>query len=197
MTLKHLLLAFTFSGISLFSLAQEVPQPKKDNKKIQEVVTLDPAPQAEGDTGVAKPLAQSEILKRALNFIRLENDKYAKSNILNVGSKAECVATFNYKPKELNPQSSVEGTYSMHLSIEAKDGKYRYTISKINHTAKNSEYTGGDIYNEVPACGSMKLSTPIWKQMKSQALKDATTLIADLKEGMKNFSNVDPTKDEW
>ncbi len=33
--------------------------------------------------------------------------------------------------------------------------------------------------------------------MKSQALKDAGTLIADLKEGMKNFSNVDPTKDEW
>lgn len=196
--MKKILLAFALTSFSMLSVAQEVAeQPKKENNKIQEVVTLDPAPQAEGDTGAAKPLAKTEVLKRAVKFVQMESLKYSKSNILNVGNKAECLITFKYKPKELNPQSEVEGTYSMHLSVEAKDGKYRYTISKLNHTAKNAEYTGGDLYNEVPACGSMKLSTPIWKQMKSQALKDAAIVIADLKDTMKIASEVNNDKDEW
>lgn len=183
-------------GFSLNNFAQEIPEAKTTNK-LQEVVTLEPGKQAEGDTSSPKPLVKDEVLKRAMNFIRLENAKYAKTNSVNVGTKTECLVTFKYKPKELNPKSDVEGTYSMHLSVEAKDGKYRYTITKINHTAKNSEFTGGDVYSEVPSCGSMKISTPMWKQMKSEALKDATVLISDLKEGMKMPSDVNPEKDEW
>jgi hypothetical protein len=40
----------------------------------------------------------------------------------------------------------VQGSITMHVSIDAKEGKYRYTISKLNHNAKNGDYTGGDVY---------------------------------------------------
>lgn len=197
MTLKKIIIAFLFLNVSFLATAQEVNDTKKELNKIQEVVTLEPAPQAEGDTGMAKPLAKTEVLKRAVKFIQTETLKYTKSSLVNAGNKAECLVTFKYKPKELNPQANVEGTISMHLSIEAKDGKYRYTISKINHTAKNEEYTGGDIYTDVPVCGSMKLASGLWKQMKSEAFKDAAILTADLKETMKVSSDVKNDKDEW
>lgn len=179
---------------------------KDDAKKIQEVVTLmaDPlpsTPNADGslpvDTNPPKGMASSEILKRAINFVKMESTKYTKGNRVTTGSKAECVATFNYKPKELNPAADVQGSITMHLSIEAKEGKYRYTISKINHNAKNAEFSGGDVYNEVPACGSMKLPTELWKKIKSEAIKQSGVVVNDLKEAMKISSTTPVNSDEW
>src|ERR1700741_2307688 len=116
MKISKLVCAVAFLASTNFLLAQE---PKKDEKKIQEVIAMDadPAPavpNADGsipaDTGsVAKPMDQSEILKRAVNFVKIESKKYTKANGVTTGAKAECVATFNYKPKELNPQADVQG----------------------------------------------------------------------------------------
>ncbi len=181
---------------------------KTDEKKIQEVITMnaDPVslpPLPDGtiptDTSTAsKPMAQTEILKRAVNYIKIETKKYKKSNGVNVASKAECVATFNYKPKELNPQADVEGTITMHISIEAKDGKYRYTISKIHHNAKNADYSGGDIYGDVPKCGSMKIPSDLWIRIRSEAGKATNVVVSDLKEFMKLPSDAPlGNGDEW
>ncbi len=181
-------------------------EPKKDEKKIQEVIEMvaDPLPPttlADGtiveDTSGARPMASSEILKRAVNFVKIETPKYTKSNGVTTGSKAECIATFAYRPKELNPTADVQGTFTMHISIDAKEGKYRYTISKITHTAKNAEFSGGDIYSEVPKCGSMKLPNELWKRMRSEALKNSGILAADLKAAMKRSSSEPVDKDEW
>lgn len=189
-----------------FSYAQEVV--KKDEKKIQEVITMsaDPVPVVPNEDGsmppadtstATKPMAQSEILKRAVNWVKLENPKYVKATGVTSGSKAECVVTFKYKPKELNPQADVEGTFTMHVSIEAKEGRYRYTISKIMHNAKNAAYTGGDIYNDVPQCGSLKLGDELWKKMRSEAFKNVNVIVIDLKEGMKKPSTEVTNPDEW
>lgn len=194
------LVLFTLNSLS----AQEAK--KDDAKKIQEVVTLmaDPlpsTPNADGslpvDTNPPKGMASSEILKRAINFVKMESTKYTKVNRVTTGSKAECVATFNYKPKELNPAADVQGTITMHVSVEAKEGKYRYTISKINHNAKNAEFSGGDVYNEVPACGSMKLPNELWKKIKSEAIKQSAVVVNDLKEAMKISSTTPVNSDEW
>jgi len=191
----------------LFSInSLSAQEAKKDEKKIQEVVTMmaDPlpsTPNADGslpvDTNPPKGMAASEILKRAVNFVKMENKKYSKGNGVTTGSKAECVVTFVYKPKELNPTADVEGTITMHLSIDAKEGKYRYTISKLNHNAKNGDYTGGDIYGEVPKCGSMKLPPDMWKRIRSEAFKQSTLLATDLKEAMKISSSTPVNSDEW
>jgi hypothetical protein len=179
---------------------------KKEEKKIQEVVNIqaDPVslpPDADGnvpvDTSAPKGMASSEILKRAVNFVKMESTKYTKGNGVTTGTKAECVVTFPYKPKELNPVADVQGTITMHVSIDAKEGKYRYTISKLNHNAKNAEYTGGDVYNEVPKCGSMKLPPDIWKRIRSEAFKQSGIIANDIKEAMKISSATPTNTDEW
>ena len=179
---------------------------KKDENKIQEVINITAdavsmPPNADGsipvDTMPAKGMASSEILKRAVNFVKAESKKYTKGNGVTTGTKAECIVTIAYKPKELNPVADVQGTITMHVSIDAKEGKYRYTISKINHNSKNAEYTGGDVYNEVPKCGSMKLPPDLWKRIKSEALKQSGVLANDIKEAMKISSTTPVNADEW
>jgi hypothetical protein len=203
MTLSKLFFAFTFLAATTSILAQEQ---KKDGNKIQEVITLNAdavpqTPNADGsipaDTNGPQPMAQTEILKRAVNFAKIESAKYVKGNAITTAGKAEFTANFKYKPKELNPQAEVEGSFTMHVSIDAKPGKYRYTISKITHVAKNAEYSGGDVNDEVPACGSMKLPSSLWKQMKSEAIKQAMTIVAELKEAMKVPSDKQVDKEEW
>lgn len=197
-------LSVAFVLSATFTKAQE---PKKEEKKIQEVVFIDAEPKPmvanpdgsfpEGDTGKTGPMNSAEILKRAVNYVKIETPKYTKGSGVTTGSKAECLAIFVYKAKELNPQADADGTITMHISIDAKEGKYRYTISKINHVSKNPEYSGGDVYNDVPKCGSMKMPSETWKKIRSQALKNATTVTNDLKEAMKISSDKPVSGDEW
>ena len=203
MKLTNLFYAF----IILFSINQlSAQEAKSDDKKIQEVVSLmaDPVsmpPNADGsipaDTNPPKGMAVSEILKRAVNFVKIESKKYTKGNGVTTGSKAECLVSFPYKPKELNPTADVQGTISMHVSIDAKEGKYRYTISKISHNAKIADYSGGDVYSEVPKCGSMKMPPDIWKRIRSEAFKQSAIVVADLKAAMLISSSTPVNSDEW
>ncbi|MES2513208.1 MAG: hypothetical protein V4580_03655 [Bacteroidota bacterium] len=203
MKLTSLFLAIGFLFCVNHLSAQE---PKKEEHKIQEVINLtaDPVsmpPNADGsipvDTNPPAGMAVSEILKRAVNYVKMESTKYTKGNGVTTGTKAECIVTFNYKPKELNPAADVQGTITMHVSIDAKEGKYRYTISKLNHNARNPDYTGGDVYNEVPKCGSMKLPPELWKRIRSEAFRVSGIAVSDLKEAMKISSTTPVNSDEW
>lgn len=203
MKLKRYIFSFLFLTLIFNLSAQET---KKDDKKIQEIVAIlqDPVsmpPNEDGsipvDTNPPKGMNAAEILKRAVNFIKKESTKYTKGSGVTTSSKAECIATFNYKPKELNPEADVQGTITMHISIEAKEGKYRYTISKINHNATKTELSGGDVYSEVPKCGSMNLPTAMWKRIKSEALKQSTIVVSDIKEAMAISSTTPVNSDEW
>lgn len=200
---KYILAVCFFAS---FSAVMGQEEPKKDEKKIQEVVNVEPETppvkrDADGneivDTLPPPPASVAEILKRAVNFVKIESTKYTKANGVTTGSKAEFTASFLYKPKELNPQADVQGSFTMHVSVEAKEGKYRYTISKITHVAKNGEFSGGDVYNDVPKCGTMKLPIDQWKRMRSEALKNATLIATDLKAFMKKSSSEPIGADEW
>ncbi len=200
---KYILAACFLMSLNII-VAQE--EPKKDEKKIQEVVNVEPETppvkkDADGneiqDTLPPPAASVSEILKRAVNFVKIESNKYTKANGVTTGSKAEFTASFTFKPKELNPQADVQGSLTMHLSVEAKEGKYRYTISKITHVAKNPEFTGGDVYSEVPKCGTMKLPVDQWKRIRSEALKNAALVATDLKAFMKKSSSEPINADEW
>jgi len=191
----------------LFSTLIKAQEPKIEEKKVQEVVFIDAEPKtmaanADGsfppaDTAKAGPMNLAEILKRAVNYVEIESPKYIKGNSVSTSSKAECIATFVYKAKELNPQSDANGVFTMHISIDAKEGRYRYTISKINHVAKNPEFSGGDVYSEFPKCGSMRIPPELWKKLRSQALKNAALIIGDIKETMKIPSNKNIKGEEW
>ena len=143
----------------------------KNETKYTEVVPTDSVP-------------ASELLKRAVNWVKEEVPKYEKTNGVTTSGKAECVATFSVKPKELNPECDYTGTVTMKVVIECKDNKYRYTVSGITHKSKTGKTSGGSFDNVIPECGSMIMSDLQWKKIKGEAIRCVNLAINDLKEGM-------------
>lgn len=186
----------------LFSAAPPTPvqtpvaTDKKGKNKTQDPPPTDTPP---ADTGAATmPAPASELAKRAQIWMAATPAKYTKSNCSNNGKGVVCQASFPYKVKELNPTDKVEGEITMTVTIEAKEGKYRYTINNIKHkAAAAAEYNGGDVYGNVPECGSMKLSDLSWKHIKSAAFADAKIVADDVKAVMAKFSGDAPKKDDW
>ncbi len=173
--------------------ATETTQKGKKGKKKQVEETPPEEPPAE--EGAMIPATVAELSKRAGNWTKAKNKKYRKDNVANSGNTITCVAVFVYKPKELNPVCDVEGEISMDVIIECKEGKYRYTIKNIQHTSRNPNVNGGDIYKDVAECGSIALNDMAWKQIKSAALSDANQLAQDLKAKMNEPG--EGKKDEW
>jgi hypothetical protein len=164
--------------------AMDMPKlKKKEDTKITEVINTD-------------SVSASELLKRAVNFVKLESIKYSKTNGVTTGSKAEFTANFPVKPKSLNPETDYTGKLSMKVAVECKDNKYRYTITQLKHISLNGRTSGGSIDNEVPECGSMGMSDVTWKKLKGEMLKGANVVLADLKEAMQKSSD-EGNKDEW
>jgi hypothetical protein len=168
------------------------PHAKKGHKKQQQ---QDPPPVVADTGNPMMPAPSSEIYKRAQNWYKAKAVKFVKANGTNSGSNVSCNATFTYKQKILNPENEVDGEITMDVIIEAKEGKYRYTIKNIKHKATKEGMNGGDIYLAVPECGSMKISDLTWKHIKSAAYADIQIVIDELKARMKEDG--DKKKDDW
>ncbi len=184
---KLFLLLFLFV-LSSHSFSQETAsgtetkgKPKKETKYTETIPT--------------DSVSGSELLKRAVNWVKIDVPKYDKLNGVTTSAKAECIASFSVAPKELNPQCDHTGTITMKVVIDCKDRKYRYTISNIKHTSKSGKTTGGSIDNVVPECGSMIMSDLQWKKIKGEAIKCVNFLITDLKEAM--FLDSKGYGDDW
>ena len=168
---------------------------KNGKKKTTEAPPVEPAPDT---TGPSMPAPASELVKRAKNWSDDNTStKYTKSSCATNGNSTVCQVSFPYKIKELNPTDKVEGDITMTVTIEAKDGKYRYTINNIKHKAVVADASGGDVYSVVPECGSMKLTDLSWKHIKSAAFADAKLVADDLKAKMMLDSGDAPKKDDW
>lgn len=184
---KFVLIVFLLSfGKPCFSQTKEAAagDTKKQVKetKYTEVINTDSLP-------------ASELLKRAVNWVKHETPKYEKANGVTTATKAECTAKFNVKPKELNPECDYTGTFTMKIVVECKDNKYRYTINQIKHLSKTGKTTAGSIDNVVPECGSMIMSELVWKKLRGEGIKCANMIITDLKEAMTKDSKGEG--DEW
>ena len=141
-------------------------------------------------------VAASELLKRAVNWVKLESTRYIKTGGSTTASKIECNITFFTKPKELNPEVDYSGKITMKVSIECKDSKYRYTVSQIRHTSKAGQTTGGSVDNVVPECGRMAMGENVWRKLKSEAIKDANLVVSELKITMEKPAT-EATTEEW
>lgn len=165
--------------------ATPVVEEVKGKKGKKKPVVEEPAPEEVIDTlGSTMPATIAELNKRANYWYTTKNKKFEKSSGGGSGSQVVCNVKFNYKPKELNPVNDVEGEITMRVTVDCKEGKYRYTVDKIEHKAKRGVCSGGDVFNEVPACGSMNLNSVIWKQIKSAGLANAKVVAEDLKVKM-------------
>ncbi|MBA3665580.1 MAG: hypothetical protein H0W61_15440 [Bacteroidetes bacterium] len=177
------LLNILFLGSSLLLSSQTAEAPKvKEPNKITEVVTTDSLP-------------ASELLKRAVNFVKTENPKYTKTNGVTAGSKAECNITFPVKPKELNPVCDYTGKIMMKVIIECKDSKYKYIIENIRHVSTGGKTSIGNIDNIIAECGSMIMPDLTLKKLRGEAYKYAGSVANDIKTAMKNA--VDNSKGDW
>ncbi len=175
------------------------PTPATTDKKGKKAADTPPPTDTPADTGAVTtmPCPAAELAKRAQIWMGEKPTKYTKSNCANNGKGVTCQVSFPYKIKELNPTDKVEGEITMAVTIEAKEGKYRYTINNIKHKATVAESSGGDVYGVVPECGSMKLTDLSWKHIKSAAFADAKIVADDLKATMAKFSGDAPKKDDW
>lgn len=178
--LHRTFLVFTLCLCTGLSFSQE--SESAEEKKFQEVVVTD-------------SVSAANLMKRAVNWVKTDSKRFAKTNGVATGTKAECVAKFKIRAKELNPVTDFTGIIEMHVSIDCKDNKYRYTISRIKHISNNGKASGGAIENIVPECGSMTMSDNTWKKIKGEAYKNAGMVISELKEGMTKIPA--ESKDEW
>lgn len=188
MNIFKLSLFILFLNLTSGSFAQNADAAATDGKKSKketkftEVVNTDSLP-------------ASELLARAVNWVKLENNRYEKTNGVTTASKAECIAKFPVKPKELNPECDYTGFVSLKVIVECKDNKYRYVISQPKHVSKTGKTNAGNLDNAVPECGSMIMNDIIFKKIKGEANKLAAIIIDDLKEQMKKDSK--GPGDEW
>jgi hypothetical protein len=169
------------------------------DKKGKKQAAVDPPPTdtpTDTSSTTTMPAPASEIAKRAQIWMDAKPTAYTKSNCAN-GKGVVCQVSFPYKVKELNPTDKVEGEIIMTVTIEAKEGKYRYTINNIKHKATVAELSGGDVYAVVPECGSMKMTNLSWTHIKAGAFADAKMVADDLKAIMAKFSGDAPKKDDW
>ncbi|MBA3665579.1 MAG: hypothetical protein H0W61_15435 [Bacteroidetes bacterium] len=178
--------------------APAIPPPPKEEvkgkkgKKHHEVPVEEPAADTLGPT---MPAPSSELTKRAQSWYTQKAVKYTKANGANSGKNVTCNVTFPFKQKMLNPENAVDGKITMDVLIEAKEGKYRYTIKNIRHIASKPDMSGGDVYAKVPEAGSMSITDLTWKHIRSEAFADAKVVIDDIKAKMTN--EVQNDKDEW
>lgn len=199
--IKKIFLTSLLTVYTVCAFSQNEKEKEDETKMVREVISvqMDKPKSASGvDTGsTVLSASASELSKRAQNWSGSKSVKYTKSNCTNNGNGVACQATFPYKIKELNPTDKVEGEITMTVTIEAKEGKYRYTINNIKHKASVANASGGDIYATVPECGSMSLTDLSWKHIKAAALIDAKLIADELKAKMAQPSGEAPKKDDW
>ena len=220
---KYLILVFFISQAFVFAqkedetkMIREIVKVEVEKSKFAVKPTPPPVPETQGKKGKKKvevveepvveagaadtvnpymPAPSAEILKRAQNWYTIKPEKFTKNAGTNSGSSVCCNLLFPYKQKILNPQADIDGSISMDLTIDAKEGKYRYTIKNIKHKANKEGMSGGDIYLKIPECGSMYVSDKTWKQIRSEAFGNAQIVIDDLKIMMNR--EVGDKKDDW
>ncbi len=167
------------------------PKSKKHKKHVEEV----PVEPVQDTLPPMMPAPSQEILKRAQHWYTLKNKKFVKASGSNNGKSVACNLSFVFKQKLLNPENEVDGKITMDLIIDAKEGKYRYTIKNIKHVATKQGMSGGDIFATVAECGSMSLNDRTWKQIRTEALANAGKVVEDLKAVMKE--EVKTEQEEW
>ena len=116
----------------------KVEEPTKGKKKKKQEVIEEPPPTEEVmDTlSPTVPASVAEMTARATAWLNSKNKKFTKEEAYTSGGKVGCKVKYPYKPKALNPTSDIEGEITMKVTIDFKEGKYRYTIDNIKYNSQ-------------------------------------------------------------
>lgn len=92
------------------------------------------------------------------------------------------------------------GVVTYTLTINVKDGRYKYSFSNLWHSTdynvspRSTIITPGDLRNEKPGGGIMSMGMKNWNGIKQQAKDSIELLIVSLKQSMNKQS---PKTDNW
>jgi len=87
------------------------------------------------------------------------------------------------------------GGFDFRINFTAKEGRYRYIITDIEHDKKTSKFSsGGGIENEKPACGTFLMLKGQWRKLKKQAHDGITEMHQDL---VLYMSETNSEEDDW
>lgn len=166
-------------AIILFALpanAQNWPIDKETNKiMFTEVVTVDSATKNELYLRAREWFAKT--YNNSKDVIQMDDKEAGKI----VGKGAFKVYAHNMGLRDY-------GLVTYTISITAKDGRFKYELTDIYHTANGGfagSAAGGAIDNEKPACGNSWISQKAWSEIKLNCYDKCTSLIETIKPYMK------------
>jgi hypothetical protein len=101
-----------------------------------------------------------------------------------------------YEASAFWPGTNFSGYFEFMLTIEIKDGRYRYFVEDLKHVSYKNGCSGGNLSQEKPL-GSTFLGTAPnkkgWQKIKNDGYESVSLLIKSLTEEM----NKSTPKDDW
>jgi len=82
------------------------------------------------------------------------------------------------------------------ISVFVKEGRYKYTITDLEHVSNQNGYSGGALEDDKPDCGGMRMVKKGWLQVKEQTSEKVALIIADLKATMASSGNKE-SEEDW
>jgi hypothetical protein len=168
-----------------------------------QAVSMQRVPRAEDAPPESKPLAFSEVVVEGATKDQLYSaalgwfgDTFGRAKtVLDVQDKerGRLVAkpSFAYAPKALVGSARIKGTVKYAVTVEVKDGKYRYTIDGFTHEGTPGQgapssfgllTTDAKCPYSVEGVPSAAGKQETWEHLKSLAKTQADTLTASLKK---------------
>ena len=173
-TLLTFFLAFT--SLSLYS--QNLPIDNKTGKvTYEEVVTV------EGTYAEGIYIRANEWFAKTFNSAQDVIQMQDKEAGRIIGKGSISVTLMKYQ----------QGFFEFTISFYAKDGRYKYIITDINHSNPGGS-SGGNIINEKPECGTFYMTKKQWIKLKIQAEEKISSMASNLKQFISEDEN---SEDEW
>ena len=142
-----------------------------------------------------KELSKDQLYSKANKWF---SDNYKSSSAIELESeeagKMESKGIF--KVYKIPGESDKAGGIYYKISVETRDGRYKYTITNFVHKDHaHNVGSGGKLEREEPLSGYAELPEEVWGSIKDQAYEQTTVLIESLKKGMQ-YVKVEETE-KW
>lgn len=180
-------------GILIFLSGQSFSQSTVTILSYSEVIQMDSIPKAELFSRAQ--MAFVTIFRSSKDVIQLADKENGKI----VGK-----ALFSYNPTIFIGNMLTRGLVRYTISIQVKDGRYKYEITDFRHTADkpSSDMSMGLLTTSTEAPEGMRpyerrWAGSVWEDIKSQAKREAEMLIQRIILEMNKPALEESPEDEW
>jgi hypothetical protein len=88
------------------------------------------------------------------------------------------------------------GLVKFTVTVNAKDGRYKYEITNFKHEGAKGKGNGGPLESKSAECGKFVLPDGGWAKIKKDTANKMTDIINDLKASISPQGNA-PAKEDW